>query len=821
MIAALRFEVNENYNAFIYPAGSYNDVDWGNGQSCSLGSDFLSYKFKKPKDGALGITIATGSDGTDVIRFTETKRYTIKINSKSGIISALPFLQNEENKSLKLDKDENTIVFQFVNYLGRSKITFPDRSGNRVLPFEVVPDKMDYEDDYIRLTESLAEKCAELLLDYSGSTSNVFSLSDDEAETLLEQFIFLRQFCFSENIQSLFEAIKRNPDRVLVEEDQFHPLGCGIPSKKVYSHPLRYARNWNVYKGSTTDRYYMPSEVIVSKKISNLDTAANRFLKFALEQFDDICESLIYSLNQNGAQKQTECRREAKLIHGMINDILRDHFFDEIGSLDIMPQNNQVLQKREGYSQIFSAYSMIDLALQLDWKGEEDVYEGESKNVALLYEYWLYFELGKVLESINGCFIETAEDNPFITSDNGRLIISLQEGKKSCQSFHIPSLRTKINLYYNRTFSPNEFRTTRYEGSYSRPFRPDYTMAIFPDRYYKWGANGEYEAIRDGAVSYVHFDAKYRVTDLTSFIGKTDENLAKESQEIDEEKADEIINIYKRGDLLKMHTYNNAIRRTIGSYVLYPGNGNADDYKKNVFSLYDEILPGVGAFAIKPSIGLLGEAELRNFITDIITEKAQSDSRLNRMKYYSEMILREPSSSNTAKAQYIKPGQKAVSLSDSLCVMGYLRADKPEDYYNYLLSSGKLKAGSEFYFYYYAIKEGAVYSHHLDIAKAGRLRFYTNNINKTNAYQLEPIICSIETNELISKADLVQRLKDMGYMTEEKNHHADFYYVMTVKVISDSASRVELKSSEVNAINGNDSFSPHSPKVLPFELIEN
>ena len=127
MIAALRFEVNENYNALIYPAGSFNDVDWGTGQSCSLGNEFLSYKFKKPKDSTVGITIATGADGTDVIRFTETKRYTIKINSKSGTGNALPFLQNEGNKSLKLDKDENTVVFQFVNYLGRSKITFPDR----------------------------------------------------------------------------------------------------------------------------------------------------------------------------------------------------------------------------------------------------------------------------------------------------------------------------------------------------------------------------------------------------------------------------------------------------------------------------------------------------------------------------------------------------------------------------------------------------------------------------------------------------------------------------------------------------------------------
>ena len=47
-----------------------------------------------------------------------------------------------------------------------------------------------------------------------------------------------------------------------------------------------------------------------------------------------------------------------------------------------------------------------------------------------------------------------------------------------------------------------------------------------------------------------------------------------------------------------MHTYNDAIRRTIGSYVLYPGNINHADKGNKVFSLYDEILPGVGAFSI-------------------------------------------------------------------------------------------------------------------------------------------------------------------------------------------------------------------------------
>lgn len=71
------------------------------------------------------------------------------------------------------------------------------------------------------------------------------------------------------------------------------------------------------------------------------------------------------------------------------------------------------------------------------------------------------------------------KDDDFLTVSDGGITISLQEGKKSRQSFVIERLHTKINLYYNRTFSRKEFKTTLYEGSYSRPFRPDYTIAIF------------------------------------------------------------------------------------------------------------------------------------------------------------------------------------------------------------------------------------------------------------------------------------------------------------------------------------------------------
>ncbi len=810
MVAALRFRVNGDYDAYLYPVGTYNKIDWDNEIACCLGEDYSVFTSKSTDNDEI-IDIAEGLDGAPVLRLIETKRYIIKLNTKSGSSVSLPVLQNEKNKSLKIDRDENSITFQFINYLGRTKASFTDNLDRRNLVFEVVPNKMNYEDDYIELTESLAERCSELLLEYSGSTSNMFSISDEDSRTLLEQFIFLRRFCFGENLLGLFEAIKRNPDRVLTENIEFKPLGCGMPSRKVFTHPFSYTQKWKKYEAEDGRNHYLPSMIATTEKRDSVDTVANRFLKFALEKFLYICEELIKSLESAGAEKQTECLREASHIQQMLNDILHDRFFDEIGRLEIMPQNNQVLQKRTGYSEIFSAYSMVDLALQLDWEGEESVYEGESKNVALLYEYWLFFELANVIKSMDGCHLLQIEKTPFISTDQDRLTVSLKEGKQSCQAFEINGLGTRINLYYNRTFAPTDFRTTKYEGSYSRPFRPDYTLAIFPSKYQGGVDGGESKAVKDGAVSYIHFDAKYRITDLTSFVGKGNDAAEFDESEFIDEKSAEVTNTYKRGDLLKMHTYNDAIRRTIGSYVLYPGDVVTSETGGKVFSLYDEILPGVGAFAIKPSISAQGENELRSFITSLIAEKSKGNSRLNRLRYYADMVLQEPAAFKASNAN------ATDSMSKALCVLGYIRAAKPDDYYFSLVSNDLLKPGREFLFYYYAIKGSTVYSHHHDIAKAGSFKFYKNNISDTASYEVEPVLCEIKSNELISKQDLVNKLVEQGYETSVDQHQADFYYVMKLRVTSNSECIESKKIRDVNGQNGNDSFSPHSPKVIMIE----
>ena len=243
MVAALRFRVNGDYGADLYPVGTYNKIDWNNEKSCCLGEDYSVFTSKSTDNDEI-IDIVEGLDGKPVLRLIETKRYIIKLNAKSDVNVSLPVLQNENNKFLKIDRDDNSLTFQFINYLGRTKASFADNTDRRNLFFEVVPNKMNYEDDYIELTESIAERCSELLLEYSGSTSNMFSMSDVDSRTLLEQFIFLRRFCFSENLLGLLETIKRNPDRTLTENIEFKPLGCAMPSRKVFIHPFSYAQKW-------------------------------------------------------------------------------------------------------------------------------------------------------------------------------------------------------------------------------------------------------------------------------------------------------------------------------------------------------------------------------------------------------------------------------------------------------------------------------------------------------------------------------------------------------------------------------------------------
>ncbi len=809
----------------IYPAGKHNNIDWDNIVFSDGSLDFFIFKDSSTAEKSY-VEYSTDNElNIEPIRLKETVRYkcSVSYSQKGGnddFTQFNPRLKNESNKLLKLERDDSSsFTFQFINYLGKSELIFSGKDGEHHLSFEVVPDKINYEEDYVKLTEAIADECSALLLDYTSPTALTFQQDSSKDSNILEQFIFLRQFCFSDNLESLFASIKRNPDRLLVKEEELKPFGSGIPSQKFFSNPFSHSRSWMKME----DGSYLPAEVTTIHKYDSYDTSANKFIKFALISFSELCAKVLekVEIDKNGKEYFSEAQR----ILNQIDDILNDTFFDDINDLEIMPVNNQILEKREGYSQIFNAFSMIDLALQLDWKGKDEVYTGEAKNTALLYEYWLFFELRKIIHELTGKDKSTSGLEPykqFISDANG-LTISLQQGNASLQSFIFEKENLTVNLYYNRTFSPAQFSSSIYWGSYSRPFRPDYTLAIFSSDYRK-----ETDAIKAGEVSYIHFDAKYRIQDLTQFINSDKKELSdvvlaepeeqitkEENEEIIQEKTDEIVNTYKRGDLLKMHTYNDAIRRTVGSYVLYPGNEN-NSKRNELSSVYDEILPGVGAFAIRPGNRNAGHEEIKKFVRQIIDFKANEASRKSRTTYFENMVISSASQNNL-----VTPSPK-----EELFMALFLR----NDYFAWLTENHFIPADESdssfinledgLYFYYYAIRDGYVYPLHKDISKATKFCASTTGFGTEtdiSKYNYLPFVADIISTQLVSAEQLRSKLKSMNHgkgYEPVKPFNAQFYYMVKVQNLKNMKITGDMIRKRDS---GNLAISPYSPKV--FEII--
>ncbi|MBQ0002648.1 MAG: DUF2357 domain-containing protein [Treponema sp.] len=732
------------------------------------------------------------------LRLSETQQYFVTLSDFTT--------EHSENYSINIKSEfEATEIskgiysFKVINYLGKADFEIlSDENIIHSVKLEIVPKKIDYEDDYVKLTEDIAEKCSALLLDYSSPTNLSFKNNNESARTPLEKFIFIRTFCNNDNIESLFYSIKNNPDSLLVSEDELKPFGTASVSRKFFSNPFANSRNWI----ETENHSYLPEYITATRKYDSLDTSANRFLKFAFNSFIEVCDEVIKFLGD----KNLTYREEAVYIKENLELYLTESFFDDVQDLTSMPVNNQVLQKREGYAQIFNAFNMLDLAKQLDWKGENVVYEGQARNVALLYEYWLVFKFMEILKEI-GVEIEfdlsddDHKDRMFV-KDNG-LLVSLKEGKTSYFSALTKDKKFRIKFYYNRTFGKKDFEGTDYQGSYSRDFRPDYTLAIFPSAY------KEEQAIKIGEVSFIHFDAKYRVTDITSLFGK--ENL--DSEDFSEQKKDETINTYNRGDLFKMHTYNDAIRKTIGSYVLYPGTSN----KENEFKVYDELLPGVGAFAIRPGDKENAGAEiLKKFISDIIDFKSKNSTRQYRKDYFENMVIQSPSESNAAKIN----NESKLEYQ----MIGFVR----NEYFSFLQENGniptsledfKSKNSFQFYFYFYAIKNGKVYTIHKETTKAKYLRITTSDIKDCKIefgykfQHLEPWEAEVDSIELVSKEALKEKLDSLygeNTFIPENGFHADYYYLAKAKV-------TRYFDSGITAINvsENEDISAYSPKVIP------
>ncbi len=147
--------------------------------------------------------------------------------------------------------------------------------------------------------------------------------------------------------------------------------------------------------------------------------------------------------------------------------------------------------------------------------------------------------------------------------------------------------------------------------------RPDFTISLWPLNVHMRDAE------RREAIVHLHFDAKYRLEHALEFHSSI--------QKLNEVKADERRGVYKRADILKMHAYKDAVRRTASAYVLYPGE------KEEMRGLKAAILPAIGAFRLHPA-DVTGHGDVRQFLEGVAEALSKNTGKDQAMTHHTHAI---------------------------------------------------------------------------------------------------------------------------------------------------------------------------------------
>jgi len=497
-----------------------------------------------------------------------------------------PSFRGNANTYLKRTGKLPSGTFNFKNFLGTVTIML---GGREILRAESTSQKIDYENEYLRMLDDLTEESLGNILNLNSITSaHLNSKAKTDKTHVFGRFLLLKAALPLARLRSAAALIRAKPHTSLKTSTKWVPSSMAN-GRHAMSDPIGRIR-WADHKLPTNRP--VPYEVLEEKRLETTDTPPNQFTKFVLHDFAELCEAIAGKSQQVGSRYSVEAREYALECRRQ----LRAEHLSSCTDMRRIPFENLVIQRRSGYRDVFRAWAKSNLGLRIRELKSNGILstEVENRDAPKLYELWLISHLKKALRGLS-----ENSDTPLYEylpeHSNEEEIQLFPEGGKYGRKDPIYVTRDTqgnlLALYYNKSFiATSRLGKTGGESapkpgaSYTVELHPDYTIEIVwhgtvtdevsnLEQYKKVSSNNLPQ--NGGSSTYIHFDAKFRINDV--------KNLS----ESDPTKA-------KPSDIYKMHTYIEAIYGTATSIILYPGTTDAK------YNKFIELIPGVAALAIKP-----------------------------------------------------------------------------------------------------------------------------------------------------------------------------------------------------------------------------
>ena len=432
------------------------------------------------------------------------------------------------------------------------------------------------EATYEAMLNYIAGKYANLVFSASTHWGQYYQKEKAGRDIAYIEYLFLKKYLLdsSPNLDGIAALVLANPHHRLLKEfrrntidtisyvspammismfsasDRFAVLAPGHPLLSTACGRAVFAR---------TDRNLYPSEAIEERRHHTVDTNENRFVKYFLQSAQRRMKGLAKALcGTDGSYLNPDIEINIEEMVRKIGLFLSDPLWSDVGVMHLIPASSQVLQRREGYRQLFRLYSLLQLATHCCFNEDDFRNLLETKDTPTLFEYWSFFVVKDVLDQmikVLSCRI-IVPDAPLEQRIPEGICIRYEGG---------------VSLWFNRTCAgsigfrpsevPNDHSTSG--ASYSHNLRPDIVITKGDD--------------------ILIFDAKFKGNG-GGFYG---------------ESEDGTITSWKDEDIDKMHTYREAIRNVSGAYILYPGE------KAVIYPVHNAAGPyeGVGALPLKPESG--------------------------------------------------------------------------------------------------------------------------------------------------------------------------------------------------------------------------